>query len=89
VIYVIDTNDIERLPVAVQELQNLISDDELQDIPVLVFANKQDLPFAVDVNTLADQLDLYTINRPWHIQACCAPEGGGLLEGILSLHFLF
>eukprot|EP01126_Amoeba_proteus_P060240 TRINITY_DN7944_c0_g1_i2.p1 TRINITY_DN7944_c0_g1~~TRINITY_DN7944_c0_g1_i2.p1 ORF type:complete len:118 (+),score=19.04 TRINITY_DN7944_c0_g1_i2:937-1290(+) len=81
-IYVIDSNDIERIPQAAEELKKLITEEELKDIPFLIFANKQDLPYAVDVKALADYLNIYCITRPWHIQSCCAPEGGGLLEGI-------
>jgi hypothetical protein len=91
-IYVIDSNDIGRISLAAQELHTLINDKELQDIPILIFgrwryfspkvsANKQDLPHAKNVQELANELGIYSITRPWHIQACCAPEGGGLLEG--------
>jgi len=51
-------------------------------IPILVLANKQDLPYAEPVAKVAEMLNLskLTSNR-WHIQACCASTGDGLLEG--------
>jgi ADP-ribosylation factor 1/2 len=81
-IYVVDSNDVDRVVDAREELHKLLSDDLLRDIPVLVFANKQDLPHAMNASTLTDQLGLHaTRNRDWYIQACQAPTGDGVYEG--------
>merc|ERR1712025_1505881 len=45
-IYVIDSNDEARFEDAKQELTKMLSEDELRDAVLLVFANKQDLPKA-------------------------------------------
>jgi len=82
-IYVVDCNDVERLSLSCQELNKLLAEKELEGVPLLIFANKQDLPYAVCVKDIVEKLNTYQITaRPWHIQACCASEGGGLIEGL-------
>merc|ERR1719274_321728 len=44
VIFVVDSNDRERIGDAREELTHILADDEMRDAAVLVFANKQDLP---------------------------------------------
>ena len=44
IIFVIDSNDRERVSEAREELQRMLNEDELRDALLLVFANKQDLP---------------------------------------------
>ena len=45
-----------RLDDAIEELCRSLSEDELRDIPVLVLANKQDLPGAISPDTLEEKL---------------------------------
>jgi GTPase SAR1 family protein len=40
-IFVVDSNDRERVAEARDELQRMLSNDELRDVPLLIFANKQ------------------------------------------------
>jgi small GTP-binding protein len=48
VIFMVDScDDADRLAEARAELNNMMGDDELRDVCVLVFANKQDLPNAL------------------------------------------
>jgi len=50
---------------------------------LLVFANKQDLPNAMNAAELTDKLGLHNMrNRQWYIQATCATQGHGLYEGL-------
>lgn len=52
-------------------------------VPLLVFANKQDLVGAYGADDIAEKLDLTAIrDRPWQIQACSAKDGSGLKEGM-------
>ncbi len=60
-----------------------MQDDKMKNVPVLVFANKQDLNNALSAGDIAVELDLNGIrDRPWQIQGCSAKEGGGLQEGM-------
>lgn len=47
VIFVVDANDRDRVDQALFELQKFAAEDELRNAPILVFANKQDLPRAM------------------------------------------
>jgi GTPase SAR1 family protein len=50
-IFVVDSNDKDRIAEAREELQRMLNEDELRDAVLLVFANKQDLPQAMQVGT--------------------------------------
>ena len=83
VIFVVDSNDRERIGEAAEELQKMLREDELRDACLLVLANKQDLPNAMSVAEVTDKLGLHALrNRKWYIQAACATSGDGLYEGL-------
>ena len=83
VIFVVDSNDRDRLQQARDELHGLLDQFELRDAVVLIYANKQDLPNAAPAAHLAEALQLNTLRgRKWYIQACCATTGDGLYEGL-------
>ncbi|RPA97636.1 ARF/SAR superfamily [Choiromyces venosus 120613-1] len=83
IIFVIDSNDRERVTEARDELQRMLNEDELRDALLLVFANKQDLPEAMDAAETTDKLGLHSLrNRSWYIQSTCATSGDGLYEGL-------
>lgn len=82
-IFVVDSNDRERVGEARGELERMLSEDELRDAAVLVFCNKQDLPKAMPVAEVTEKLGLQSLrSRPWYIQACCGVNGDGLYEGL-------
>ena len=82
-IFVIDSNDRERVNEARDELMRMLNEDELRDAVLLVFANKQDLPNAMNAAEVTDKLGLHSLrNRTWYIQATCATSGDGLYEGL-------
>ncbi|KAK0162358.1 hypothetical protein PV327_008702 [Microctonus hyperodae] len=82
-IYVVDSNDRERIAEAERELSNMVKEDELRDAVLLVFANKQDLPNAMTAAELTDKLGLNSLRgREWYIQSTCATQGQGLYEGL-------
>merc|ERR1711963_604318 len=82
-IFVIDSNDRERVGEAKEELMRMLNEDELRDAILLVFANKQDLPNAMNAAEITDKLGLHSLrNRQWFIQATCATSGDGLYEGL-------
>jgi len=82
-IFVVDSNDRERVNEAKEELNRMLGEDELRDAVLLVFANKQDLPNAMTCADLSDKLGLSAIRgRRWYIQSTCATHGEGLYEGL-------
>ncbi|KAF3845975.1 ADP-ribosylation factor 2a [Gymnodraco acuticeps] len=83
VVFVVDSNDRERIGEAKEELMRMLAEDELADAKLLVFANKQDLPNAMNAAEITDKLALHTLcNRNWYIQATCATTGDGIYEGL-------
>merc|ERR1712149_128750 len=65
-IFVVDSNDRERIAEARDELNRMLAEDELREAVVLVFANKQDLPNAMNAAEITDKLGLHSLrNRNW------------------------
>uniref|UniRef100_A0A3Q0S7C4 ADP ribosylation factor 5 n=1 Tax=Amphilophus citrinellus TaxID=61819 RepID=A0A3Q0S7C4_AMPCI len=81
-IFVVDSNDPERVKEAADELHALLQENELADVAVLVFANKQDLPRAMSVSDITEALGLKGVSQPWLVQPSCAVSGSGLVEGL-------
>ncbi|VDD89443.1 unnamed protein product [Enterobius vermicularis] len=78
-IYVIDSSDRKRFEETGLELLELLDEDKLRGVPVLIFANKQDLLTAAKASDIADGLQLTSIRgRSWQIQACSAVTGEGI-----------
>ena len=82
-IFVVDSNDRDRVGEARDELHRMLGEDELRDAVLLVFANKQDLPNAMNAAEITDKLGLHALRqRHWYIQSTCATSGEGLYEGL-------
>ena len=83
IIFVVDSNDRDRVGEARDELQRMLNEDELRDAILLVFANKQDLTNAMNAAEITDKLGLQSLRqRNWYIQATCATTGEGLYDGL-------
>ncbi|KAJ1556241.1 ADP-ribosylation factor protein 3 [Cladochytrium tenue] len=82
-IYVIDSSDRRRLEESGQELSRLLEEPQLSGVPLLVLANKQDVPEALPGDEIAVGLNLDSIrDRQWKIQATSALHGDGVSEGL-------
>ncbi|XP_035551360.1 ADP-ribosylation factor 2-like [Juglans regia] len=82
-IFVVDSNDRDRVVEARDELHRMLNEDELRDAVLLVFVNKQDLPNAMNTAEITDKLGLHSLRqRHWYIQSTCATSGEGLYEGL-------
>jgi len=82
-IWVVDSNDRERMVEAGATLQKVLKDDLLQKIPLLVYANKQDLPDALSIAEISEVLNMQQFKqRSWFIQSTSATTGDGLYEGL-------
>ena len=55
-IFVVDSNDRDRVDAAHEELHKMLNEDELREAIVLVFANKQDLPNAMSAAEVTEKL---------------------------------
>lgn len=52
-VYVVDSSDEVRLKECSEELINLLGEENLKNVPLLVFANKQDLQFALEADNVS------------------------------------
>jgi|EP00002_Diphylleia_rotans_P009908 ADP-ribosylation factor-like protein 3 len=82
-VFVIDSADKARLEESGIELNLLLEEEKMAGVPVLIFANKQDLINAATAEEITTSLSLHSIRgRPWQIQACSAKKNEGLSEGM-------
>uniref|UniRef100_A0A6G1S8Q9 ADP-ribosylation factor-like protein 11 n=1 Tax=Aceria tosichella TaxID=561515 RepID=A0A6G1S8Q9_9ACAR len=88
IIFVVDSVDEERLEEAKMELLKIALLPENKNVPILVLANKQDLPGAKEAKEIASFLGLNDLNPShlWHVQPTCAVIGDGLEEGLDTLY---
>lgn len=87
-IFVVDSSDRSRVEDARKELSKMLS--TMKDAPLLVFANKQDVPNAMTRDEVTDKLGLDNVgDRQWFVQSATAittqnnnkaPQG--LFEGL-------
>ena len=56
VVFVVDSSDAARMDEAREDLHRLLTEHELWDAPLLVLANKQDLPSALSMREITERL---------------------------------
>ncbi|KAF6028514.1 ARF1 [Bugula neritina] len=69
-IFVVDSNDRERLQEARGELERMMNEDDLRDSILLIFANKQDLPNALSTAELTEKLGLNSFRNRKGVGEC-------------------
>jgi ADP-ribosylation factor-like protein 6 len=87
IVFVVDSSDKLRMCVAKDELDLLLSHNDIKTsvAPILVFANKSDLPGALEAADVSLYLGLPQLSqsqRPWQIQASNALSGEGVGQGL-------
>lgn len=83
IVYVVDSSDKFRMVVAREELETLLQEPKLDGVPLLVFANKNDLPSAMNYSKVSEQLGLEEIvDRSWNIISSSAVSGAGISDGV-------
>ncbi|XP_003492360.1 ADP-ribosylation factor-like protein 3 [Bombus vosnesenskii] len=65
-LFVVDASDVNKLSSAASILKQLLSDARMDDIPILVIANKQDCPNALKPEEVKKALDLLSISPHKH-----------------------
>lgn len=88
-IFVVDSVDKSRFKEAKNELDWILESDDMVGVPVVVMANKQDLPGAVPPMEVASALGLHDVRgRKWHVHGTSATVGDGVLETMHELSAL-
>ncbi|KAF7688360.1 ADP-ribosylation factor-like 4Ca [Silurus meridionalis] len=90
IVYVVDSVDGERLDEAKAELHKVVRLAENQGAPLLIIANKQDLPGSLPTSDVEKKLALRELgpSTPYHVQPACAITGEGLHEGMDKLYHM-
>ena len=74
VVFVIDSADRDRFPVAKDEVLRAMCHEHLKDKPFLILANKQDLPNVARKAEIIEEFGLHTFSdtHTWHVIECSA-----------------
>lgn len=75
IIWVVDSADVQRLADCRKELEGLLQEERLAGASLLVLANKQDLPGALDTESIVYHLALNDVigrKRHWQVFPCSA-----------------
>lgn len=80
-VFIVDSNDRDRMAQACETLHGMLSEDELRDTILVVLANKQDLEKAASVDEVSKAMRFDEIrSRAKKIVPTCALTGEGLYE---------
>lgn len=84
IIFMVDSSDHDRLEEARDQLHQMLCDDLLQSVSVLILANKQDLPRASSVTTVAEKMNVTSLPHAvkWRIEGTNAVSGEGIYEAL-------
>ncbi|XP_014671036.1 PREDICTED: ADP-ribosylation factor-like protein 4C [Priapulus caudatus] len=88
IVFVVDSCDVERFEEVKMELHKTARFPENSGVPILVLANKQDLPEARETSEIEKLLALHELspNHLYHVQPTCAIIGDGLDEALEVLY---
>ena len=97
IIFVIDSSDKDRIDDkngcinnAKKELYTVLNEAELQDVILLIYANKQDMNDVMNEDEIIERLELDTIKHiNWKVQPSSARNGDGLHKGLDWIHKQF
>lgn len=86
-VYVVDSADKQRLQDSRREFERILKNEHMKNVPVLLFANKQDVPGALTAEDITGMFRVKKLcgDRSWYVQPCCALTGDGLAEGLGKL----
>lgn len=83
IIFVVDSNDRERIEEATHDLMLMLTDEEMAKAALLVLANKQDIKGAISPNELTSLMEFNKLKgRNWLCQGSSAVTGQGIKEGL-------
>jgi small GTP-binding protein len=82
-IFVVDSNDRDRIDEAAEELRKMLNEPELKDVILLIMANKQDINGSMTPGEVTDKMGLQNLKvKNWLVQGTSATSGHGLKEGL-------
>ena len=88
VVFVVDSSDQERMEEARMELHRIMRVPDNSGTPVLLLANKQDLPGALSPAEVALRMRSSELRQPCRLAQSCAVTGEGLDVALADLRGL-
>ena len=84
ILYVLDSSDQEAVERSQSQLESLFNDQEIADIPILVIANKEDLPEALKSNEIISRLRLQEVESRQVQLFCVSAKKRTNIDPIIS-----
>lgn len=87
-VYVVDCSEgKKRLEESRKEFKHILRNEHIKNTPVVILANKQDLPGALSAEDITRMFKVKKLcsDRNWYVQPCCAVTGEGLDDGFRKL----
>lgn len=87
-VYVVDCSEgKKRLEDSRKEFKHILKNEHIKHTPVVILANKQDLPGALSAEDITRMFKVKKLcsDRNWYVQPCCAVTGEGLDDGFRKL----
>ncbi|KAM4771902.1 ADP-ribosylation factor-like protein 14 [Rhinophrynus dorsalis] len=83
-VYVVDSTNKQHIDESKKEFQLILQNELIKNVPVVLLANKQDLPGALNAEEITRKFNMkkHCSDRDWYVQPCCALTGQGLAEGL-------
>jgi ADP-ribosylation factor-like protein 3 len=89
-VFVVDSADRSRLHEVARAMKFLLTNDKLSGIPMLLWANKQDLLNALTPSEIVQSLDLQLIkDRSFQVIGCSTRDKAGLEDGVDWIHGVY
>jgi ADP-ribosylation factor 1/2 len=79
-ILVVDSSDPERFPEIQENIFPFFGDHQLENVLILVLANKQDLENALNCSEIVEKLELNKLKQTWNILPISGIKGTGIHE---------
>ncbi|EKX36942.1 hypothetical protein GUITHDRAFT_158647 [Guillardia theta CCMP2712] len=83
IVFMVDSADRARFGEAKREIQQILSVEDIADVPILVLGNKIDLEASVDKDQLAEELGLDDLEKERDVEvfSCSLVSGSGYYDG--------
>ena len=84
IVFMVDSTDTDRFDEAASTLRHVLSHSGARGLPVLVLANKQDLPMASEIAPMETLFEMDRVRklRAAHLLPLCARNGTGVKEAL-------
>ncbi|ORX88605.1 P-loop containing nucleoside triphosphate hydrolase protein [Basidiobolus meristosporus CBS 931.73] len=90
IVFVVDSTDSSRLQECREAFESMVAHDSTEGVPVIMLANKQDLPNALKVEEIKEIFNKIALSldaRDSKVMPISALNGEGVKEAIDWLHF--